>query len=870
MRVLILTSLLLLPLAPSHAGPEAAGSGITVPGLCDDCEEPNRAYGRSLVQLDAARRALTEQENALQRLRPESDSYEADLQTVERGMRHAQTQLEQRTATTAEAATQLRAAIDRHVTGTQEAVTRLQEDRTRLEQSRRTASAAMHAKIDAALDENKAQIGAAQLTRDRATRSQSEIYSTTDPIVNEAKKGSNGNPDELASGGAALRDLERRKDADAARRDDFSRSGMLGEDKNTPPPDVQYGGPQSNQDFDPEAAGRTIDYLDGVIDENPNDASALGKRAMVNWRLGNTGAACADANAALALDPEESRSQGISKLGCGDKMDLAMDFKAKPKLQPTDPGPSKRPLGIGAQRTGKVPSFSGIPQMKSKAPTHQRARFQAHEKMEQARRLSRSGDITAAGAAAIQALQINPADISAYKLLAQLYGRSRDYKQMLQAAERALMLNPNDANALLLKSQALYKLGDTQGAKAAAEQVLKMNPANAFAHAMLGYALGAEGDRSGMLRALAQASAFDPKFQQLLALAKAMPLDEFLAHLPGEQREKKESPKKKRRLILKLIPVALLLAAGAFLAFRPTKKPATPAPAAAGLPGGAAAQTAPAQPTLLPGAATSLGKSIGGKYELNGELGAGGMGVVYEGYDSKLDRSVAIKRMRPELKADPRAWENFVKEAKIVSHLSHPYIVGIHEMIEEGPEAFLVFDLVQGQSLAQILQAQRAISFPQAKDILTKVCEAVQYAHDNKVLHRDLKPANIMFDSNGYPRIMDFGVAREAKETLSKYTHQDSSGTPLYMAPEQHVGKAGRASDIFSLGVCFYEMLTGTVPYNGADLLTAKERKAYTPARQLVPTLPPNIDMLFAAALEPDPQKRIASAAELAELLGQM
>ncbi len=243
------------------------------------------------------------------------------------------------------------------------------------------------------------------------------------------------------------------------------------------------------------------------------------------------------------------------------------------------------------------------------------------------------------------------------------------------------------------------------------------------------------------------------------------------------------------------------------------------------------------------------------------------MGMVFEAYDQKLDRKVAIKQMRPELKSDRRGWEQFVQEAKIVSHLSHPYIVGIHEMVEHGADTFLVFDYVDGKPLSAILAEKKRLPLDETKRIMSLVCEAIGFAHGKKVLHRDLKPANIMLDGEGYAKVMDFGIAREAKNTISRFTHTDSSGTPVYMAPEQHLGKAVQASDIFSLGVCLYEMMTGRLPYEGSDLLAQKERRAYPPPRQVAPDLPANADILIAAALEPDPAKRIADAAELAQLL---
>lgn len=147
------------------------------------------------------------------------------------------------------------------------------------------------------------------------------------------------------------------------------------------------------------------------------------------------------------------------------------------------------------------------------------------------------------------------------------------------------------------------------------------------------------------------------------------------------------------------------------------------------------------------------------------------------------------------------------------------------------------------------------------------VCEAVDSAHRSNVLHRDLKPSNIMIDANGYAKVMDFGLARQAKDSLSRLTHQDASGTPAYMAPEQHLGQARRASDVYSLGVCLYEMLTGALPFEGPDFLAQKERMRYPPPRFLAAELPEGIDALMAAALAANPAKRIAGPLDLLERL---
>jgi serine/threonine-protein kinase len=228
-------------------------------------------------------------------------------------------------------------------------------------------------------------------------------------------------------------------------------------------------------------------------------------------------------------------------------------------------------------------------------------------------------------------------------------------------------------------------------------------------------------------------------------------------------------------------------------------------------------------------------------------IGQGGMGQVFDGRDRLLGRKVALKKMRPEFKSNPAARERFVKEARLVSQLVHPNIVSVHDIVESEGDVYVVMDFVDGRSLAEILYARRRLGLEECRAIFQCVCEAVDFAHRSRILHRDLKPGNVMIDAGGHPKVMDFGLAREAKDTLSQITQLDQSGTPAYMAPEQHLGKAVRASDVYSLGVTLYEALTGQLPFPGPDFLAQKERMRYPPPQFLAP----------------DPRKRLREAGEL-------
>ncbi|MEK7858186.1 MAG: protein kinase [Elusimicrobiota bacterium] len=269
-------------------------------------------------------------------------------------------------------------------------------------------------------------------------------------------------------------------------------------------------------------------------------------------------------------------------------------------------------------------------------------------------------------------------------------------------------------------------------------------------------------------------------------------------------------------------------------------------------------------------AAASSESLVAGRYDLVFQVGEGGMGIVYLASDRKLGRKVALKRMRAELKVRADQRQKFIEEAQIISHLSHPYIVGVHEIVEDGSEIYLVLDYVEGMPLSQIITERRRLSFAESRNILGCLCQAIDYAHTRKVLHRDLKPANIMIDRSGFVKVMDFGLAWEMKATVSLLTQSETAGTLAYMAPEQHLGRCGKSSDIYALGVCLYEMLTGQLPFNGPDFLSQKERMLFVPPNLVYPELPAALAGLLSRVLAPDPRQRIASAAELHDCLTRL
>lgn len=260
-----------------------------------------------------------------------------------------------------------------------------------------------------------------------------------------------------------------------------------------------------------------------------------------------------------------------------------------------------------------------------------------------------------------------------------------------------------------------------------------------------------------------------------------------------------------------------------------------------------------------------------GRYQVLETLGAGAYSRVVRGYDPLIDRPVAIKLFSPEL-AHGEARNRFLREARVVGKLSHPGVIALHDMgVEESTSTpYLVMELIEGQSLEKII-TKGSIPFPTACDWAAHVAVALSVAHRRAVIHGDVKPANILITLENRIKLTDFGMAR-----LASHQGKDSPllGTPAYWCPEQIHGRAQDArSDLFSLGVVLYEMLTGISPFAGDSLQSVCNRilsSTPLPVSHINPSIPTTVDEVVSSCLAKDPQQRIASAQLLAERLFPM
>ena len=260
-----------------------------------------------------------------------------------------------------------------------------------------------------------------------------------------------------------------------------------------------------------------------------------------------------------------------------------------------------------------------------------------------------------------------------------------------------------------------------------------------------------------------------------------------------------------------------------------------------------------------------------GRYLILEQLGSGGMGVVYRARDEKLEREVAVKTFSPGMLSNHEARRRFRKEALALAKLSHAHIAALYDVGQENDVDYLVMECVPGESLATRLKAG-AMTVKEATKILLQIAEALDEAHERGVVHRDLKPANVMITPKGQAKVLDFGIAKllaagPEETAMTTLGTQGLLGTPVYMSPEQALGKdLDERTDLWSLGVVYYEALAGSTPFQGKtsmSVLRAVIDETPFPVRQMRPEIPVGAERIVNRALEKDVASRYQTASEM-------
>lgn len=262
---------------------------------------------------------------------------------------------------------------------------------------------------------------------------------------------------------------------------------------------------------------------------------------------------------------------------------------------------------------------------------------------------------------------------------------------------------------------------------------------------------------------------------------------------------------------------------------------------------------------------------LAGRYELIEKIGEGGMAIVYKAKCRLLNRYVAIKILRPEFTKDEQFIENFRRESQAAAGLSHPNIVSVYDVGQEGNIHFIVMELVDGKTLSQLIEERGRLDYKEAISITRQVASALSLAHKNQIVHRDIKPHNILITNTGVAKLADFGIAKAVSASTIIGGNNKVMGSVHYFSPEQARGAyVDERSDIYSLGIVLYEMLTGKVPFDGDNPISIALMHINEPLPSLtaaVPGLPPQLERIIMKATDKYQTNRYRTADEMIEAL---
>lgn len=262
---------------------------------------------------------------------------------------------------------------------------------------------------------------------------------------------------------------------------------------------------------------------------------------------------------------------------------------------------------------------------------------------------------------------------------------------------------------------------------------------------------------------------------------------------------------------------------------------------------------------------------LNNRYELVAQQGSGGMSVIYKAIDRALTRTVAIKILRPSLTQDKAFLEKFQQEARSVAKMSHPNIVTVHDVGNDGPTHYIVMEMIDGQDLKKLIKTRGALPVDMALDFAIQICDGLGYAHRNHLVHADVKPQNILLAKENIIKITDFGIAQAYTDTMPQTRAEVVWGSPHYFAPEQARGeKPSPASDVYSIGIVMYEMFTGRLPFVGTsqrELAMAHIQGDVPRAKSVNPAVPDEISNVIFKVMSKRPNDRFKQADQLGHVL---
>jgi len=570
---------------------------------------------------------------------------------------------------------------------------------------------------------------------------------------------------------------------------------------------------------------------DAVLRRAPSDGGAWTARAAASYGLGNYLQAVEDARRALAIDPNDRTAFALMRLSEGRSA-------AAPKFDNASLAQS-----VEREYHGMVQQLNQVEALRQLPPERPTAKAVRGHVDTASSKLSVK-DYHGAIAEADKALKLESdnSDALFYRATAEnLLGRYGDAER---DASRGLSIAPSASFLRDARALAYIRMGRFAEAVADANHSLEIDPKNPYAFANRGHALEGRGDYESMATDLKAAAELNPQFEpDYRDSTRRHGLNPAPLERERAERTFVESvPPRARSFGVVLM---FTLCGGLLIGF--------------GLMHVGSGLRESRDRKAHPPSAIEL------RYELGKAIGHGGMGVVYEARDRRLKRPVAIKMLREEFLLDVSAKKALVEEATTVAELHHPSIVEIHAVEQDERGLYLVFERLEGRCLDELIEEQKRLPLSEIKRILGPVCAALDYAHAHDVVHRDLKPGNVMLLKDGGVKVLDFGISRHAALRGNAAVTQTVVGTPHYMAPEQEYGVIRRENDVFSLGAVLYEMVTGVRPYDGTT--PAKLAKSYQRPSTRVHGLSPELDALIDRALEPDPDKRIATPAEFWTLL---